>query len=116
MRYFILVLPAILLLGVLNLHAQQIPKGLENSATDSLKVIDDSCQSALAQMPIYNPKDLDSKMLIYKPEGISHNMPVIGQKDSLLNKGFPLNSGKNLFKQWPSDIDEKKKDNSAEQK
>lgn len=80
-------------------------------------IFGDMDQSSLDQMPIYNPKDSDAKMLIYKPKGHIYDMPVVGREDSLSsNEGFSLNLGKNLFKQWPSDIKEDQEEDSTENK
>jgi hypothetical protein len=114
MRYFTLILTALFILGVLNLQAQQAPKSFEENMFDSVRVTSDLSQPAVAQMPIYNPEGIDSKILIHKPRGIFYNMPVIGQKDTLSDKRFILNLRKNLFKQGPADIDEEQKDDATE--
>lgn len=98
MRRFILILPAILIIGLMNMQAQPTTKHYQNNAEDSLKISGDMDRSSLDQMPIYNPKDSDAKILHYKPEGYIYDMPVVGQADSLSsNKEFSLNLGESLF-------------------
>jgi hypothetical protein len=117
MRRLILILPVILVIGLLNVQGQPTIKSSQNSTEDSLKFFDDLEQSSLDQMPIYNPKDIDAKILIYKSEGFNYEMPVIGQEDSLSsNKEFSLNLDKNLFKQRPPNINKDQEKDSTENK
>ncbi|GAA5521209.1 hypothetical protein LQ318_05655 [Aliifodinibius salicampi] len=117
MRRFILILPVILIVGLMNIQAQPTAKNYQNNAGDSLKISGDVDRSSLDQMPIYNPKDSDAKILHYKPKGFTYDMPVIGQADSLSsNKEFSLDLGKNLFDQWPSNIKEDQEEDSTENK
>lgn len=115
MKFISVVIPVILVFGVLNLQAQQLPNGFEFNSLDSIEVNGDLTQSSIAEMPIYNPKDTDSKILVYQPEGMFYNMPVIGQKERFPGKDFLLDSSKNLFEKRPSNIDEKYKDDSTEE-
>ncbi len=92
-------------------------KNYQYEVEDSLKISSDLDRSPLDQMPIYDPKGIDAKILTYKPKGYIYDMPVVGQADSLSsNKEFSLNLGKNLFKQWPSNIKEDEEEDSTENK
>lgn len=113
MKHCILVLPLIFILGVLNIYAQKLEEG---GVWNPSGVVTDSSSAALAQMPIYNPHNIDAKLLIWKPEGLIDNMPIIGQKKDLHSKFLFPNLAEDLFQQGPGHINKEKKADAAEQK
>lgn len=112
MKRCILVLPLILILGVLNIYAQKLEEG---GVWKSSGVATDSSSKPLAQMPIYNPRNIDAKLLIWEPEGLIDNMPIIGQKKNLPSKILFPNLAEDLFQQGPGRVNKEKKADAAEQ-
>jgi len=70
----------------------------------------------LADMPVYDPKNIDAKMMVVKPpvEPVD-NMPIIGRKDSAWNLVPLPESGKCPLKQWPTQIGSKQKNETTNQ-
>lgn len=98
MRFFALTSIIFVLISV-QATAQQKDKQLPDSLTavDSLKVLTKDFRSEpLTKMPIYNPKEIDAKILMMRPKGIIDNMPIVGKRDSLSGKGSRSYLGKDL--------------------
>lgn len=108
MKRFLSVFLLLLLFGITDLCAQQSFK------EDTL--FSKEQRSSLASMPIYNPKNIDAKLRIWKPEGLIFNMPVIGDRGKGDSEYLSPNLGKNLFQKGPGNIPKDEKADSTEQK
>jgi hypothetical protein len=115
MARFIYLFLGFLLAGITNLHAQDKGKNLLKNDLDSLITGGQDSPEALAQIPIYYPQNVDSKILLLKPEGFIDNMPIVGKNDSFSKKRVPQ-LGKNPLKNIPGDIYKKQESDSTKQK
>jgi len=72
----------------------------------------------LDNMPIYNPKDVDARIMVLKsPAKPVDNMPIWpGKRDSSKTVTPISDLGKHPLKQWPSNIYGKQKDKPTKHK
>lgn len=118
MKFLFSLLLMLLFVGGKVTFAQQLKKSIPLDslrASDSLSVFKKgSPGDQLAGMPIYNPGEVDARIMVLRPPAEPVDpMPILGRKDS--SKALiPIpDLSKHPLKQWPPHIYGKQKDKPA---